>query len=73
MAKQTDLILMHMKKYGSITHLEAESEYGIARLASRINDLRRQGVAIHSEIVTGKNRRDEPTRFARYSLVEVGQ
>ena len=33
MAKQTDLILMHMKKYGSITHLEAESEYGIARLA----------------------------------------
>ena len=32
MAKQTDLILMHMKKYGSITHLEAESEYGIARL-----------------------------------------
>ena len=45
MAKQADLILMHMKKYGSITHLEAEKEYGIARLASRINDLRRQGVA----------------------------
>ena len=71
MAKQTDLILMHMKKYGSITHLEAEKEYGIARLASRINDLRRQGVAINSEIVTGKNRRDETTHFARYSLAEV--
>ena len=38
MAKQCDLILMHMKKYGSITHMEAEMEYGIARLASRIND-----------------------------------
>ena len=36
MTKQTDLILLHMKKFGSITHLEAESEYGIARLASRI-------------------------------------
>ena len=72
MAKQTDLILMHMKKYGSITHLEAESEYGIARLASRISDLRTQGVAIKSEIVEGKNRRGEPTHFARYSLVEVG-
>lgn len=71
MAKQTDLILMHMKKYGSITHMEAEKEYGIARLASRINDLRRQGVAIKSEIVTGKNRRDEITHFAKYSLVEV--
>jgi len=73
MAKQTDLILMHMKKYGSITHLEAEKEYGIARLASRINDLRRQGVAIKSEMVTGKNGRDETTHFARYSLAEVGQ
>ena len=73
MAKQTDLILMHMKKYGSITHLEAESEYGIARLASRISDLRTQGVAIKSEIVEGKNRRGEPTHFARYSLVEVAE
>lgn len=73
MAKQTDLILMHMKKYGSITHLEAESEYGIARLASRINDLRRQGVAIKSEMVTGKNRREEKTVFARYSLMEAEQ
>ena len=72
MANQCDLILMHMKKYGSITHLEAEKEYGIARLASRINDLRRQGVAIKSEMVTGKNRCDEITHFARYSL-EVGQ
>ena len=73
MAKQTDLILMHMKKYGSITHLEAEGEYGIARLASRITDLRRLGVAIKSEMVTGKNRRGEKTHYARYSLMEVSQ
>lgn len=73
MATQCDLILMHMKKYGSITHMEAASEYGIARLASRINDLRRQGVAIKSEIVTGKNRRSEPTHYAKYSLVEVDE
>lgn len=73
MAKQTDLILMHMKKYGSITHMEAESEYGIARLASRINDLRRQGVAINAEMVAGKNRRNEDTHYARYSLAEVAQ
>ena len=73
MATQCDLILMHMKKYGSITHMEAESEYGIARLASRINDLRRQGVAIKSDIITGKNRREETTHYARYSLVEVAE
>lgn len=71
MAKQTDLILMHMKKYGSITHLEAEGEYGIARLASRITDLRMQGVAIKSEMVKGKNRYGKKTHYARYSLAEV--
>lgn len=73
MATQCDLILMHMKKYGSITHLEAESEYGIARLASRINDLRRLGYAIESEMITGKNRLGENTHYARYRLAEVAQ
>ena len=71
MATQCDLILIHMKKYGSITHLEAEGEYGIARLASRITDLRKMGVAIKSEMIAGKNRRNEDTHYARYSLAEV--
>ena len=70
MATHCDLILMHMKKYGSITAKEAENEYGCMRLASRISDLRREGVAIKSEMVTGKNRRQEDTHFARYSLAE---
>lgn len=73
MAKQTDLILMHMKKYGSITAKEAENEYGCMRLASRINELRRNGVAITAEMVAGKNRRGEATHYARYSLAEVAQ
>lgn len=53
---QCDRILRHMKDYGSITSLEAMNEYGIMRLASRINDLRAQGIAIVSEVKTGKNR-----------------
>lgn len=68
MARQCDLILMHILKYGSITHLEAESEYGIARLAARIADLRREGHPIVSEMVEGKNRRGEPTHYARYKM-----
>lgn len=73
MATQNDLILMHMKKYGSITAKEAENEYGCMRLASRISDLRRQGVAIKSEIITGKNRRGDDTHYARYRLAEVAE
>ena len=73
MANHRELILMHMEKYGSITHLEAEAEYGCARLASRINELRSKGVAIKTEMVTGKNRQGGKTSYARYSLMEVSQ
>lgn len=68
MARQCDLILMHILKYGSITHLEAESEYGCARLAARIADLRREGHAITSVMVEGKNRRGQPTHYAKYVM-----
>ena len=67
---QCERILRHMKDYGSITSLEAVNEYGIMRLASRINDLRAQGIAIVSEVKTGKNRYGEDTHFAVYKLKE---
>ena len=67
---QCDRILRHLKDYGSITSLEAVNEYGIMRLASRINDLRAQGIAIVSEIKIAKNRYGETTHFAVYRLGE---
>ena len=67
-SNQCAKILRHLNDYGSITAIEAMREYGIMRLASRINDLRNQGVAIRSEIVTGKNRYGEATRHAVYRL-----
>ena len=72
MANHRELILMHMKKYGSITHKEAEAEYGCARLASRINELRRMGYAIETEMVSGKGKYGR-TNYARYKLAEVAQ
>lgn len=65
---QNERILRHLKEYGSITSLEAMSEYGIMRLASRINDIKRLGIDIKKESIVGKNRYGEPTRYARYSL-----
>ena len=65
---QCDRILRHLKDYGSITPLEAMNEYGIMRLAARINDLRAQGIAIASEVKTGKNRYGEATHFSEYRL-----
>ena len=70
MASDRELVLMHMKKYGSITAKEADEEYGIKRLASRINELRNQGVAIETETLSCKNRRGRISNLARYKLVE---
>lgn len=67
---QCDRILRHLEDYGSITSLEAVNEYGIMRLASRINDLKTQGVAIVSERATGKNRYGETTSYSVYRLPE---
>ena len=44
--KQTEKIARHLETYGSITSLEAMQEYGIMRLASRVSDLKKAGVAI---------------------------
>ena len=68
--RQIDRILRHLRDYGSITSLEAITEYGILRLASRINDLKRSGYSIISEPKTGKNRYGETTHFKVYKLAE---
>lgn len=65
---QCERIIRHLEDYGSITSATAMEEYGIMRLASRISDLKKQGVSIKTEIVSGKNRYGERTSYARYSL-----
>ena len=68
MATDRDLILMHMKKYGSITQEEANEEYGIKRLSARINELRNMGYPIKTDILSCRNRRGRISNYAKYSL-----
>lgn len=70
---QCEKIIRHMEDFGSITALEAMQEYGIMRLASRISDLKKAGVPIQKETISGKNRYGEPTSYARYSIKEAKQ
>ena len=60
---QNERILRHLRDNGSITPLDALSEYGIMRLASRISDLRNRGYDISREMVQGRNRYGEATRY----------
>jgi hypothetical protein len=51
---QNKLILDHLYRTGEITQLEALNQYGIMRLASRINDLRKAGWRILTENTVNK-------------------
>ena len=67
---QCNKVLEYMKTFGSITQLQALQDIGCMRLASRINDLRQQGIAIGRRTKTSKNRYGESVSFAEYYLIE---
>jgi hypothetical protein len=67
---QCDRILRHLRDYGTITSLEAIQEYGILRLASRINDLKNRGYNIKSTTGTSLNRYKEKVHYSIYYLEE---
>lgn len=63
---QCERILKYMRDFGSISTMQAFTDLGITRLASRIHDLRRCGYSIESETHTGKNRYGEDTHYSVY-------
>ena len=67
-ATQSDKILRHLQEFGSINPLEALSEYGVMRLASRISDLKKVGYPINKKMVKGLNRFGEVVTYAVYTL-----
>ena len=53
---QKEMILSHLRTFGSIDPLTAFKEYGcLTNLHARITELRRAGVAIRTDYLTGKS------------------
>ena len=67
---QCQKVLEYMRRFGSITQLEALQDIGCMRLASRISDLRGQGYPIGRRMKTSKNRYGKDVSFAEYYLEE---
>ena len=67
-ATQCERILDYIAENGSITQLDALREFGCMRLASRISDLKRQGIPVQRKMETSKNRYGEPISYARYTI-----
>lgn len=67
------LIRRRLTEGGSITPLEALRDYGCYRLASRISDLRREGMNITKRMEEGVSRITGKTvRYSRYYIEQQG-
>ena len=65
---QTEAVLAHLKKHGSITSMQAIRKYGATRLSGIIYNLRRRGYIITTEPFVVKIRFGRKTRPAKYIL-----
>ena len=60
----------YMSKFGSISPMEAFSDLGETKLATRIGEMRRRGIEIDQREETGVNRFGQEVRYMRYWLPE---
>ncbi len=63
---QNERIIDYLNQFGSITQLQALSDLGIMRLASRVSDLKKLGYPITSRMETVKNRYGESCHIKVY-------
>ena len=63
---QGERILKYIDEKGSITPMEAFSELGVTKLATRISELRRGGEKIEKRYVTATNRFGEKVHYMEY-------
>ncbi len=63
-------VIHHLRKYKSITSMEAIKRYGATRLSSIIYVLKERGFGIETELREIKNRYGHITRIAVYHLIK---
>lgn len=64
---QAQKIMNHIKKHGSITTMDAFG-MGITRLASRVYEMKKQGIEFETVPDSAINRDGETVHFVRYKL-----
>lgn len=67
---QKDRIIKYIKKFGSITDLEASRDLGIQQFGARLYQLKKDGYMFTTKWESNKNRFGETTSYKRYFLVE---
>ena len=65
---QGERIIDYIKQFGSITPMQAFSDLGITKLATRISELKREGVEFEQERINSTNRFGDKVQYMRYML-----
>lgn len=67
---QREAIISYITEFGSITPMEAFADLGITKLATRISEMRRDGMEFKIETVKSKNRYGKAVYYCKYSFTE---
>lgn len=67
---QKDVVLNHLKKYGSISTIECYEIYRITDLQHAIYLLRKENYKISDEWVSSKNKLGWANKYKKYTLIE---
>ena len=65
---QREAIIEYITEFGSITPMQAFADLGITKLATRISEMRKDGMDFKIEMVSVKNRYGKSVSFAKYSF-----
>ena len=67
---QREAIVAYINEFGSITPMQAFADLGITKLATRISEMRKDGMTFKFEMVSTKNRYGKSVAYAKYSFTE---
>ena len=65
---QKEMIMNYMERFGSISPMEAFTDLGITKLATRVSELRRDGNIIDGTLEKSHNRFGTRVEYMRYSI-----
>lgn len=67
---QREAIVNYITEFWSITPMDAFADLGITKLATRISEMKKDGLRFKTETVKSKNRYGKTISFAKYSMEE---
>lgn len=67
---QCERIIAYIKEFGSISPMEAFRDLGITKLATRVSEMKMEGIEFDQRYEKAKNRYGEDVHYMRYYLKE---